>query len=267
MNYARVTTNVLDLWAEPGYNSERLSQLLYGDVVSVHQRKAGFARIKEHDGYTGWLDERFLADCKNAPKRSPQGWQQAVVSDWLGWLNTAPGEQLVSPYYFYYGTRLLVRKHKRGVVQVRLPDRSIHAFSQRAIRFLDQTSRSVDRLTIIREARKFLGVPFLWGGITPAGFDCSGFVRAIYRQFGIELPRDTKDQIFAGTFIEQKFVEAGDLLFFDRHVGIAMRNGRVIHASRGGGGVRINSLIKGQPDYRADLDREYQLARRVIDTH
>lgn len=261
-----MTTNVLDLWAEPRYDSERLSQLLYGDVVSLHQRRAGFVRIREHDGYVGWLDERFLAECKKAPKSPQKGWHEAIVSDWVGWLNTCPGEHLAPPYFFYYGTRLLVRKHKRGVVQVRLPDNTVYPFSQRAVRIIDHTSRRVDRLTIIREARKFTGVPFLWGGITPAGFDCSGFVRAIFRQFDIELPRDTKNQIRVGTAVERVDVVSGDLLFFDRHVGIAMSKGRLIHASRGGGGVRINSLIKGQPEYRADLDRDFKIARRLLDT-
>jgi cell wall-associated NlpC family hydrolase len=117
---------------------------------------------------------------------------------------------------------------------------------------------------VIREARRFLGVPYLWGGISPAGFDCSGFVRAIFSRFGIRVPRDTRDQVKAGIKVDRVNVRPGDLLFFNRHVGIALRHNRMIHASLGGGGVGINSLRPGDDDYRKDLDDSFVTARRLL---
>jgi cell wall-associated NlpC family hydrolase len=117
---------------------------------------------------------------------------------------------------------------------------------------------------IVREARRFLGVPYLWGGISPAGFDCSGLVRALFGRYDIYLPRDTKDQIKMGRHIDRTEVRAGDLLFFKRHVGLALGRSRILHASVGGSGVRINSLTEGDDDYRADLDRDYAGARRLL---
>ncbi len=96
------------------------------------------------------------------------------------------------------------------------------------------------------------------------GFDCSGFVRSIFASFGICLARDTKDQIREGGQIERRLVRQGDLLFFDRHVGLALSKERLIHASMGGGGVRINAINKDLPDYREDLDRNFVMARRII---
>ena len=117
---------------------------------------------------------------------------------------------------------------------------------------------------LVAEASRFLGVPYLWGGVSPNGFDCSGLVQTICRRFGIHVPRDTKDQIAIGTEIPREQVVTGDLLFFKRHVGFAIGTDRIIHSSVGGSGVRINSLRAGMADYREDLDRDFNQARRIV---
>ena len=117
---------------------------------------------------------------------------------------------------------------------------------------------------IIAEAKKFIDIPYLWGGISYPGFDCSGFVRTILAQFGISVPRDTKDQIRLGEAIGRDQVKTGDLLFFKRHVGFAIGRDGIIHSSVGGNGVKVNSLTPGKEDYREDLDRDFYQARRVI---
>lgn len=96
------------------------------------------------------------------------------------------------------------------------------------------------------------------------GFDCSGYMRAIFASFGISLGRDSKDQIRNGRRVDRQQVRPGDLLFFDRHVGLALSKERLIHASMGGGGVRINAISDRLRDYREDLDRNFVMARRII---
>jgi cell wall-associated NlpC family hydrolase len=78
------------------------------------------------------------------------------------------------------------------------------------------------------------------------------------------MPRDTKDQITMGERVDRDCIKTGDLLFFRRHVGLAIGRTHLVHASRGGGGVRINALVPGLPDYREDLDRDFVQARRMI---
>ncbi|MCK4632599.1 MAG: C40 family peptidase, partial [candidate division Zixibacteria bacterium] len=74
----------------------------------------------------------------------------------------------------------------------------------------------------------------------------------------------TKDQIKEGCEIERDQMKHGDLIFFDRHVGIACGEDSIVHASLGGGGVRVNSIRPGGVDYRQDLDRDYRTTRRII---
>lgn len=256
MKHARVTTNVLDLWAEPRYNSERKSQLLYGDLVTVGARRNGFARVVEADKYAGWVDERFLAKSTPIATKPPKGWQWALVSRAV--INIP-----VAPHVIFYGTRLLVKSAGKGKILVRMIDGQTMQLPASLIQFATPATRT-KVAKVLSDARKFLGSPYLWGGITVYGLDCSGMARAVYRLVGVYLPRDTKDQITVGTRVSRADIRAGDLLFFDRHVAISLGREKIIHSSRSGGGVRIQSLAKGDSDYRADLDRDFKLARRLL---
>ncbi|MGH7389505.1 MAG: C40 family peptidase [Candidatus Rokuibacteriota bacterium] len=93
-------------------------------------------------------------------------------------------------------------------------------------------------------ARKHLGVPYRWGGSSPAGFDCSGFVRYVYAQVGVSLPHNAARQYAHGRPVARDRLEPGDLVFFDRlrHNGIYIGHGRFIHARRSGKRVSISTL-------------------------
>ena len=118
---------------------------------------------------------------------------------------------------------------------------------------------------IIAEAEKLIGVPYLWGGMSAKGVDCSGLVRISCIMNGILLPRNASQQIKCGDRVELDDLQRGDLVFFGTaatdekpmrvtHVGIYLGNNRIIHSSHR---VRINSLIPGDPDY-------YENAHRLI---
>ncbi len=259
MGYAFVTSNLIDMRREPTNRSERTNQLLFGEVVGTGQSRNGFYSVTQPDSYTGWVDQRFLAPAAKADFEAPASFMVAAPTIRL---YDSDG-RVVDPFFLYYGTRVIGKKKRDGRVFVSLPSgRNIYLKAPSVQPIMRETAIGPSR--ILAEARRFLGVPYLWGGISPAGFDCSGFIRAIFRRFGIELARDTKDQMVQGEPLERQSIKSGDLLFFPGHVGIAIGRNRLIHASRGGGGVRINSLIPGASDYRADLDNDFRAARRIL---
>jgi cell wall-associated NlpC family hydrolase len=97
---------------------------------------------------------------------------------------------------------------------------------------------------VVAIARKHVGAPYRWGGSSPAGFDCSGFVRYVYAQVGVSLPHNAAKQYRLGTPVSRENLAPGDLVFFDglRHNGIYVGNGRFIHSRQTGKRVAIAGL-------------------------
>ena len=126
------------------------------------------------------------------------------------------------------------------------------------------TSRSAQ--SIITYSKKFLGVRYVWGGSTAKGFDCSGFVKYVFKHFGISLNRTSRSQASQGLKVKKANLKAGDLVFFDtngglnriNHVGIYIGGGKFIHSSSSHKGVVISSLNKGF------YSKTYMTARRIL---
>jgi cell wall-associated NlpC family hydrolase len=97
---------------------------------------------------------------------------------------------------------------------------------------------------VVRYARRFLGIRYSWGGISPrTGFDCSGLVSFVYRHFGVSLPHYTGGQLYTGRHVSRRRLRPGDLLFFGLgHVGLYVGHARFIHAPHTGARVRIERL-------------------------
>jgi cell wall-associated NlpC family hydrolase len=140
-----------------------------------------------------------------------------------------------------------------------------------------------DAEQIINVGKTLMGVPYLWGGTSIKGVDCSGFTKTCYYLNGIILPRDASQQALAGEDVDVsendsasiakclKNLKAGDLLFFGSrrknagpivtHTGIYMGNGEYIHSS---GQVRINSMIPGAENYTDLVKKSLVSARRML---
>jgi cell wall-associated NlpC family hydrolase len=101
-----------------------------------------------------------------------------------------------------------------------------------------------EQATVVRYARRYLGVPYVYGGTSPHGFDCSGFTRYVYAHFGVALPHYSGAQFAAGRRVARTALRPGDLLFFDGlgHVGLYIGHGRFIHAPHTGTRVSIAAM-------------------------
>jgi len=265
MNYAIVIRNVIDLRAGPVFRSERKSQLLFNEPLAVSQTRDGYCRVYQDDGYNGWVDRRalhFLSSQKC--KRYIKKLDFRVAAKTARIIPLERGAA-ASPPFIFYGTRLCLVGEKGHFGYAVVPDNSLIRISLRNISPLSAMKRRNSAPEhIIDEARKFLGVPYLWGGITPFGLDCSGLVQSVFRAAGINLPRDSKDQMKAGREIARGDIGTADLLFFPGHVAVAVNRSHIIHASLAEGGVAINSLIQDEIGFRGDLKDSFVAARRLL---
>ena len=106
-------------------------------------------------------------------------------------------------------------------------------------------------------AEQYLGVPYVWGGESPSGFDCSGLVQYVYGKLGVHLPRTSYAQYNAGRHVGRSDLRPGDLVFFDAlgHVGIYIGGGRFIHAPHTGTRVQIGTLAGWYDEHWAGATR------------
>lgn len=247
MNQTQVIVPVADMRLAADHRSERVSQALYGHLVTVIAASGDFARCDSADGYSGWIGRSYLSTPNSAPGNL------AVVTSLLA---VFAGENTGSRLTLPYGAHI----NSGGGDLFYACDRSEYSLVFGRVNMNEPVSLA----HAIDEALACVSVPYLWGGASTFGFDCSGFTQAIFRRAGILLPRDSKDQATVGREVAVTESVAGDLIFFPGHVAIHLGQKKILHASRLRGMVAVESLDAGHPNYRADLDGKITTIRRVL---
>lgn len=245
------------LRALPGDRSEMVSQILFGETYTVLDKKNNWLLVRlDYDAYEGWLDQaqHFHID---------EGWFEQSISEVnrtcnLSRIIEATNEN-GSNTLISFGSNFPLLKGNNfeiGHKKFFLPENFNYL-------------KDISSLSICQRATMLLNTPYLWGGRSIFGMDCSGFTQIVFKSCGIRIYRDAYQQASQGVPID--FIEEalpGDLAFFDNHegsivhVGIIMTNSQIIHAS---GYVRLDH-IDHQGIYNTELNKythKLRLIRRV----
>ena len=270
-----IRTAVAPLYQDGRIPSTQITQIVLGSRVELLSREGAWWRIRAEDGYIGWVHTGYL---QIGSEEWAQAWERGEAGR-----RGEEGKPVVS-----LGAELMDNEGRifarlpwgARLVQVS-PDTYALADGRRgwlASGELVLVDRLYERFpprgeSITKAAHRWIGAPYLWGGVTHGGVDCSGLTQSVYWMHGIALPRDSDLQAQVGLLVEPgdqyQQLEAGDLLFFSEnatritHVAISLGGAGIIHSSLTNGCVAVNDL-SGNAEFEAKLRAIYSHARRVL---
>lgn len=286
--YGVVSLSVANNRKVPGHSAELVTQLLMGTPVELLKKERGYYLVRSPDQYISWVDDDAIAvmDAEQF-----DNWTKAdklVFHADYGYSFSAPNASSLRVSDLVKGDIFKVLGKEKGFYKIAYPDQRIAFIPLKdAVDFKRWIARAnPDATAILNTAKTLMGVPYLWGGTSVKGVDCSGFTKTSFFLNGIILPRDASQQVLVGEPLDiyesdtvslaksLKTLQPGDLLFFAAakgkqpnpritHVAIYMSNGQFIQSA---GMVRINSLDPAAADYEEVHARTLVSARRMLNS-
>ncbi len=219
--------SVADIRVEPKFECERDSQLIYGEEVRVISDHGEYSYIEGRDGLKGYVKKKLIVE---APERKYKlkSYYDAKIAK------------------FPFGSYL----SEDDILKYRIPEELL-------------TPVEDYNFDVVKMSYSFLGIPYLWGGTSDFGYDCSGYVQRLYRFRGKELPRNADQQRdFTETVPDFQSAKPGDLVFFEGHVALYLGNGDIIHANGHSASISIDNLFD-ESDYARTLMSIFEKIGRV----
>ncbi len=277
--FALVRHSVANIRTKKGHSEELTTQALLGTPLKVLMKDGDWYLVQTPDYYIAWLDSGGLELMNIEEIAAWKAAERVIYTFDFGFSYTAANAGS-KPLGDLVAGCILVRDSILDLYsRVRYPDGRIGYVQNAFLTPFDTwlTERSEGFEHVYAAAERLRGRPYLWGGTSPKGMDCSGFTKTVYWQQGIIIPRDASQQVHTGVDIsldnDLEAVQAGDFLFFGNyrddgseritHVGIYVGNGRFIHSGADNGAIRVESLLADTPDYAPHRRESLMRARRL----
>ena len=241
-----IATSLTGLYEKPTFSVPLASELTFGTELEILEEQGCWAFTRQRDGYLGWAYVPFMAE-GTAPAATHLVLAPAIEMR----AQADPASNILTR--LVSGTNVSVTE-SRGE-WTRVEANKSGWLESRHLRALADIPSSIEakRKILIEDAQRMTGVPYLWGGVSGHGIDCSGFSQLLHRWIGIEIPRDADMQCNAARPVEPPY-EIGDLFFFGEngeqrkvtHVGVSLGGWSVIHSSRKNNGVYVDDLQQAE---------------------
>ncbi len=275
-----VKVSVGNVRSNPAHSAELATQVMMGMVVKVLKRQGDWYYVQGPDKYLGWLEGAAMHLTRQSVADAWQSGPRVIVTGYFGVVRTKPDAAALPVSDAVPGVLFKDDGLKGQWRAVETPDGRKGFIERQLVSEYAawKASRSLTGETVEETAKRFIGVPYLWGGTSPKGMDCSGFTKTVFRLNGLELNRDANQQAQMGNEVptddDLRQLTKGDLMFFGQrataerperitHVGIYLQDKQIIHTP-GGAGVRIDSFDPMAPNFNDGLVRSLVRARRII---
>ncbi len=272
-----INISVANLRSNPKHSAELATQATLGTIVKVLKKEVDWYYIQTPDKYLSWVDEGGITLFNEQTTKNWKATDKIIYTNTYGHAYTGPDkEEVISD--LVAGNVLAVLKYADKFYIVRFPDgRQAYVSREESEiyrNWLAGLGNSPEAL--VTTSKRFMGAPYLWGGTSTKGMDCSGFTKTVYFLNGMIIPRDASQQAHTGKQIDEtgafSELEAGDLLFFGRketdstkekvvHVGMWIGNNEFIHASDM---VRVSSIEKEAKNYDEYNVNRYLRTKRIL---
>lgn len=281
-----VNLSVANLRVQPRNQAELATQVLLGTKVDLLQRQHGYYRARTPEGYIAWIPASSVTPMSASGATQWTSAKKVIFTADFGHSYTQPDYQSLRVSDLVMGNLLIALGQSDGFYHVQYPDGRLAYIEEELARPFDTWlgTRQVIAENVLAVAKSMMGVPYLWGGTSVKGVDCSGFTKTAYFMNGLVIPRDASQQVLVGEPIDilsadtldthkaLRNLQPADLLFFASgkgrspdahitHVALYLGNGEFIHAA---GTVRINSMLPDAPNYSDFESRTLVSARRYI---
>ena len=273
-----IKISVANIRGRPSHSAELVTQATLGMPVKVYQKRGSWYRIQTPDQYLGWVDNGGLERMDKTQLDHWLGTEKLIYTQTYGKSHTQadPRSQMVSD--LVTGNILQLVDDSGSYYEVGYPDgRKAFVPKNETVPYSDWiSSLPFTQEALVETTKTLMGVPYLWGGTSAKGMDCSGFTKTVFFMNGMILPRDASQQIHEGLLVDdsKEFdkLAPGDLLFFGRkatdssperviHVGIWIGNNEFIHAA---GDVHISSVDKDSEHWDAYNYNRYLRTKRIL---
>jgi gamma-D-glutamyl-L-lysine dipeptidyl-peptidase len=278
--YGLVEVSVCNIRYSPKHSGEMASQALMGTPLRILEKEDnGWLLVQTPDQYISWVDRGAITMMN---KEGIDRWktaQKIIYTRAYGSAYSEANEESATVSDLVAGCMMELIAEVGDFYQVQFPDQRQGYVSKREANNYNQWLAGVSATeeNLVKTSKRMMGIPYLWGGTSFKGVDCSGFTKTVYFLNGIVLPRDASQQVSVGETIDKtgnwSDLKAGDLLFFGEkredgsekvvHVAMWLGNGEYIHASDK---VRVNSTISTAANYDDYNAKRYLRAKRILKT-